>query len=97
MNVVFLIGHIVVGVYFVFMGFNHFMNLNMLSEYAQSKGVPAAKLAVAVTGLLLLAGGASLLLWQYLFYGMIALTVFLIPVTHIPHFSAAKRGNFGYA
>jgi uncharacterized membrane protein YphA (DoxX/SURF4 family) len=36
-----LIGSIVVGLYFVFNGFNHFSQLNNMAGYAQSKGVPA--------------------------------------------------------
>jgi len=85
MNVVFWIGRVIVGVYFVFMAFNHFANLDMLSGYAQSKGVPAPKLAVIVSGLLLAVGGLSVLFWQYLFWGMVALVVFFVPVTFMMH------------
>jgi uncharacterized membrane protein YphA (DoxX/SURF4 family) len=56
MDTLFLIGRIIFGFYFVFNGFNHFSNLSMMSGYAQSKGVPAPKLAVIFTGLLLLLG-----------------------------------------
>lgn len=85
MNIVFWIGRIIVGVYFLFNAFNHFSRLTMMSGYAQSKGVPVPKVGVIVTGLLLLAGGLSVLFWQYLFWGMIALVVFFIPVNFFMH------------
>lgn len=85
MNIVFWIGRIIVGVYFLFNAFNHFGQLNMMTGYAQSKGVPAPKLAVIVAGVLLLLGGLSVLFWQYLFWGMIALVVFFVPVTFTMH------------
>jgi len=85
MNIVFWIGRIIVGVYLLFNAFNHFSQLNMMSGYAQSKGVPAPKLAVLGSGVLLLIGSLSIFFWQYLFYGMIALVVFLVPVTFMMH------------
>jgi putative oxidoreductase len=53
--------------------------------YAQMKGVPMAKGAVAFSGLLLLIGGASILFHFYPTYGMIALILFLVPVTFMMH------------
>jgi len=80
-----LIGRIVVGLYFVFNAFNHFSQLNNMAGYAQSKGVPAAKLAVLVTGLLLLLGGLSFVFNYLLNAGIVLLLVFLIPTTFIMH------------
>ncbi len=85
MDVVFWIGRVMVGVYFLFNAFNHFAQLDMMTGYAQSKGVPAPKMAVLVSGLLLTIGGLSLLFWQYLFYGLLALVVFFLPVTFMMH------------
>ncbi len=85
MNIVFWIGRIIVGVYLLFNAFNHFSQLNMMSGYARSKGVPAPQLAVLGSGVLLLIGGLSVLFWQYLFWGMVAWVLFLIPVTIIMH------------
>jgi len=39
--------------------FNHFKNLNYMSEYAKAKGTPSPKVAVAGTGVILLVGGLS--------------------------------------
>ena len=60
--VAFLIGRILIGGFFLTAGFNHFARLNVMAGYAKSKGTPAPKLAVGGSGVLLLLGGASLLL-----------------------------------
>ena len=45
MDTVFLVGRIVVGLYFLYAGYNHFKNLGFMSGYVASKGIPAPKLA----------------------------------------------------
>jgi len=82
---IFLIGRIIVGVYYIFNGFNHLGNLKMLTQYAAMKGVPSAKFFVVVTGLLLLYGGLSILLGFIPLLGIIALLIFLIPTTFTMH------------
>ena len=62
MNIAFLIGRIIFGGYWLMASFNHFKNLNYLSEYAKARGTPASKVAVAGTGIILLFGGLSMLL-----------------------------------
>jgi len=79
------LGRILFGGYFMMSGFNHFKMLTMMSEYAKSKGAPVPKLSVAVSGLLLLVGGGSILLNYFPSIGLIALVLFLIPVTFIMH------------
>jgi uncharacterized membrane protein YphA (DoxX/SURF4 family) len=44
-----------------------------------------AKQSVVFTGLLLVAGGLSMLFWQYVDLGAVALIVFLIPTTLMMH------------
>ncbi len=85
MDTLFLIGRIIVGLYFAFNGMNHFSNLNMMTGYAQSKGVPSPRLAVIVTGLLLLLGGLSLLTGYQSDVGIILLLIFLLPTTFMMH------------
>lgn len=80
-NILFLIGRIIVGGYFLMAGFNHFTNTGMMAGYAQSKGTPAPKLAVMGTGVLLLLGGASFLLGYHPTIGTILLVIFLFGVT----------------
>jgi uncharacterized membrane protein YphA (DoxX/SURF4 family) len=85
MDVLFLVGRIILGGYYLFNAFNHFSRMGMLSGYAASKGVPAAKLATVVSGLLLLVGGLSILLGVYPGVGVTALVVFFIPVSFWMH------------
>src|SRR3989344_1265261 len=48
--IIFLIGRIMFGGYFVMMGFNHFKNHQMLTGYAASKKVPMPSMAVYISG-----------------------------------------------
>jgi putative oxidoreductase len=79
------LGKILFGGYFLMGAYSHFSNLGMMSGYAQSKGVPAAKLAVLGSGLLLLAGGISIIFNLYPLIGLGALVLFLLPVTFMMH------------
>jgi len=67
------------------MGTNHFMKNAMLTQYTASKGVPSAKMAVYVTGLLLIFGGAGILLGAYTQLAVLSLALFLIPVSFKMH------------
>lgn len=85
MAIAFLIGRIIFGGYFLLNAYNHLVKGGHLVGYAQSKGVPAPRLAIAVSGILLLIGGVSMILGLYPLIGVIALVVFLIPVTFKMH------------
>lgn len=79
------LGRIIFGGYFILGGINHFTKLEMMSGYAQSKGAPSPKLSVAISGLLLLIGGVSILLNVLPSIGLILLILFLLPVTFVMH------------
>jgi putative oxidoreductase len=79
------LGRLLFGGYFVYNGINHFQSLNAMAGYAQSKGAPFPKFSVGFSGLLLLVGGLSVLLNIFPVIGLIALVIFLIPVTFIMH------------
>lgn len=85
MQIAFLIGRIIVGLYYISAGAKHFTNLSMMAGYAGSKGVPAPKLAILGSGALLIIGGLSLLLGFYPLIGVIAVSLFLIGVTPVMH------------
>lgn len=85
MNYLFLIGRIIYGGFFITSGIRHFTSLEQMAQYAASRGVPLPELAVIVTGLLLLAGGLSVLLGAWPAWGVLCLVVFLVPVTFIMH------------
>jgi len=84
-DIAFLVGRIFVGGFFLMNGFNHFMKYNMMKGYASSKNVPAAGLAVVMSGLLLVLGGASILLGVWPTVGIVLLLVFLVPTTLMMH------------
>ena len=46
-EIAFLIGRVIVAGFFLMNGFNHFAQLNMMTGYAKSKGIPAPTLAVS--------------------------------------------------
>jgi len=84
-SVTFFAGRLLLGGYFLMNGYNHFKMLDMMSGYAQSKGVPTPRIAVAFSGLLLWIGGLSILLGAYPTIGAVALVLFLLPVTFMMH------------
>lgn len=81
MEILFLIGRILFGGYFLFSGLNHFTKMNMMSGFAASKGIPMPTVLIAVTGVLLLLGGAGILLGVYIQWAVAALVLFFVPVT----------------
>ncbi len=86
MDIVFLIGRIIVGVYYLYNAANHlFLGTTAMTGYAASKGVPSPKLAVYAGGVLLLIGGLSLLLGFQPIIGVVALVLFFLPVSFIMH------------
>ena len=85
MDKVFLLGRILFGGYFIRSGVNHFLNLEGMTGYTASKGVPLPELAVILTGILLLLGGFSILTGYYPKIGIYLLIAFLVPVTIIMH------------
>jgi len=80
-----IIGQVVFGLYFIYNGLNHFLKSQMMKEYAKSKNVPAPGFTVALSGLLILAGGLSVLLGLYLKIGLTLILVFLVGVSFWMH------------
>ncbi len=62
MDLLFVLGRILFGGFFVISGIRHFQHLPMMASFTGQKGMPAPKLAVIVSGLLILLGGLSILL-----------------------------------
>jgi uncharacterized membrane protein YphA (DoxX/SURF4 family) len=85
MNIAFLIGRIIFAAFWLMGSFNHFKNLNYMSEYAKARGTPSPKVAVAGTGVILLLGGLSMLLGVYPVVGITLLIVFLLGVSFQMH------------
>ena len=85
LQILFLIGRIIVGGYFLMAGLNHFANVKTMAGYAKSKGAPGAEAAVVGTGILLVLGGASFLLGFHPTIGTALLILFLLGVTFKIH------------
>jgi putative oxidoreductase len=85
MDYLFVLGRLLYGGFFVLGGINHFQHLGMMSGFAASKGVPAAKAGVIVSGLVIIAGGASVILGWHVRIGLACIVLFLLPVTLLMH------------
>jgi putative oxidoreductase len=81
----FLIGRLIFGGFFVFNGANLLLSHAMMTGYAAAKGVPAPDVAVFVAGVLILFGGASIILGWLPEIGIAAIAVFLVAVTFPMH------------
>lgn len=84
-TIVFLIGRIVFGAFWLLAGANHFMHLRATTEYVKARGVPFPEPAVAIGGILLMCGGLSMLLGAYPAMGMVLLIVFLLAASFMLH------------
>ncbi|MXR51982.1 DoxX family membrane protein [Halovenus sp. WSH3] len=58
----FLVTRVLFGAVLAFMGLNHFMQVDQMAQYASFKGLPAPKLSVIVSGLVLVGGGLGIVL-----------------------------------
>jgi putative oxidoreductase len=85
MEYVFLAGRALFGGFFLLAGIDHFRHVAMMAPYTGSKGVPAPRLAVLGSGALLILGGLSMLLGFRPSWGVLVLTVFLVPVSFLMH------------
>lgn len=85
MKALFVAGRILFGGFFAINGLNHFFQLGFMAGFAQMKGVPSPAFAVALTGVLLLAGGLSILFGAWPRVGVALLMVFLLPTSVIMH------------
>ena len=85
MDVVALLGRILFVVLFLGSGYGHLAQTEALAGYAASKGVPAAKLATQVTGVMLIVGASLMLLGIWADLGALLLVVFLLPTAFLMH------------
>lgn len=79
------LGRLLFGGVLVFNGINHFQNAEEMTGYADSKGIPAADLAVPVSGGLLTFGGLGIVLWRLPRLAAGAIATFLAVTTPTMH------------
>lgn len=77
MNTLFWIGRILFAMLFIASGLGHLTRRQAMATYAEAKGVPAAGTLVPLTGLMIIAGGLSVLLWSWVDLGAWLLVLFL--------------------
>ncbi len=80
-----LMGRVLFAMVFIASGMNYLMKLDEKSAYAASKGVPAAKAATALSGLMILTGAVLVLLGWHRFIGAGLLVIYLIPKAFMIH------------
>jgi putative oxidoreductase len=85
MDAIVLIGRILFAALFLVSALGHFTQTDAMSGYAQSRGVPFARLAVLAGGVLLAVGGLFVLLGIWADLGALLLVVFLVPTALLMH------------
>ena len=78
MDAVLVIARVLFSVMMVVGGLNHFRQTDAMTGYAQFKKVPAARLSVQLSGLVLVLGGLSVVLGVWADLGALALAVVLV-------------------
>ena len=79
MNAVLAIGRVLFALIFITSGIGHLTKVEAMTGYAKYKKVPAAKLSVVVSGLMILVGGIYVALGIYADLGALLIAIFLIP------------------
>ena len=85
MSILFWIGKILLGGFFVWNGIEHFTNIKGLTGYAKHRKIPAAREMVYITGILLLLGGFSIIFGKMLGLGLLILIIFMFAVSFMTH------------
>src|SRR2546427_5502660 len=84
-GMVLLIGRVVFSFFFLYSGFNHLTKRSTYAQYAGAAGVPAPTVLTALSGLMLLAGGFSILLGVKPGWGAVLIALFLVPAAFTVH------------
>jgi uncharacterized membrane protein YphA (DoxX/SURF4 family) len=85
MSVTSALGSAIFGGFFLYNGIHHLRDTEPLAQYAGAKGVPKPDFMVKATGVMLLAGGASVLLGIKAKWGALAIMGFLAGVSPVMH------------
>ena len=78
MDVVLLIGRILFGILLVMSGIGHMTQTEMMSGYAESRGIRPGRPLVIISGLALIAGGLGIILGIWIDLAAIGMAVLLI-------------------
>lgn len=87
MEIIFLVGRVLFGGFFMMNGFNHFAKVKDMTGYAESKKLPAPKISVYTSGAIIFLAGLGIVLGVYTALSLWLLAIFLI-------ITAFKMHNF---
>ncbi len=85
MDILFVLGRILFGGFFMMSGINHFKHMNMMAPYAASKGIPMPKTLVGLSGLMILLGGLGIVFGIYVQISVLLISLFLFVVSFKMH------------
>lgn len=85
MDTLFWIGRILYAMIFIASGLTHLTKREKMVAYAEARGVVAAGILVPLTGLMIIAGGLSVLLWTWVDLGAWLLALFLFAAAVTMH------------
>jgi uncharacterized membrane protein YphA (DoxX/SURF4 family) len=80
-----LVGRVLFVFVFLPSAFGHLTQSKAMAGFAASKGLPAARLMVIVTGLMLLAGSIGVVLGIWIDIAALLLVAFLVPTALVMH------------
>jgi len=78
-------GRVLFALLFISSGVNHFTQNSAMTAYAKYKKIPMAKIAVYISGLMLVLGGIYIALGFYADLGALLIAIFLIPTAFLMH------------
>ncbi len=82
MSSVLLVGRILFALIFINSGIAHLTKTAAMTGYAQYKKLPAAKLGVIISGVMILVGGLYIALGFYADLGALLIAIFLVPTLY---------------
>ena len=85
MSTLLVIARVLFALLFISSGLSHLTKVEAMSGYAQFKKVPAPKLAVIVTGIIIILGGLYVALGVYADLGALFLAIFLLLTAFMMH------------
>lgn len=85
MRTLFLVGRIILGLFYLYSGIDGLMNMNGKIGYAASHGAPFPQVTVFASVVLLLIAGFTIISGYEVRIGVLALILFFLPVTLYMH------------
>ncbi|SES92873.1 Uncharacterized membrane protein YphA, DoxX/SURF4 family [Salinibacillus kushneri] len=78
MGLFWLIGRLILGIYFLMTGFNHLKNYQGMKQACEQKNLPLPGACASLSGLILIIGGLTILTGMFVGIGVLLLVIFLI-------------------